>query len=425
MIDPRISMGVTVPNVSSAINIYDSILSSNLNREIAANQDARAQALAPFQQQQAEQNLALGDQRSQINDQVIAQNNQTFNTERQNQYLKSINDYAVGNASLIQNALKTNDPTQLKQSLIRRRESLIQQGLPTETTDQGIQMLEVGNIQGVASALNDAVNVYQQTQNQGMTATQRERTEALRVAQDPDATELERNSARRFLGDMANVSGGVAKTVDVGGVPHVFDPGKQTLVPAEISGQNVTANTVAESEAIIEGAKKEAAEEAATKGAGRRGAIASAKSFVDKASNDLREIPRLTTTYKDAIEQLDKGAETGIIYGMLPSIDTNALILDNIASEAGFSLAKSGGGIITEADMDWGMRTAIPRKLPPQELKTFLLNKVAAQDKIAKNLEEAIMFLGDGTKTLPDWYKFKKGQAKISEMTDEQLLGGF
>ena len=79
--------------------------------------------------------------------------------------------------------------------------SLKQQGLPTETTEEGIQMLDAGNVGGVVSSIRDASDAYNQIRNQGQTATQRERNEALRVAQDPNSTELEKNSALRFLGD--------------------------------------------------------------------------------------------------------------------------------------------------------------------------------------------------------------------------------
>lgn len=48
-------------------------------------------------------------------------------------------------------------------------------------------------------------------------------------------------------------TGAAPQIVDVGGVPHMFDKQKKTLVPIEIEGQKVTTTTVAGSEAEIAG----------------------------------------------------------------------------------------------------------------------------------------------------------------------------
>jgi len=405
-LDPRISLAIRVPDASSALDAFENTRQKIQDREI--------------QKQQADQQSTLHKQQIAQGEQQAKQDQIAADQARQQRILKSVNDFAIGNQSLINEAQTTGDFTRLRGALEQRKSQLQQQGLPTETTNDGIAMIDAGQGGQVISSLGDAVNLYnQQTGLQQKSVAQRDYDSKLAVIKaDPQFTTLEGQAAAIDLGLLGRAPSASAKTVDIGGVPHVFDPIKQTMTPVKIEGQEVTTDTVAQSEAKI----LEESEKVKTKETGRRGAIAAATAFAKDSNNKISGIQDLTENYTLAIEQLDAGAETGIVYSMLPSFDTNAMILDNISSQAGFNLAKSGGGIITEADMAWGMKTAIPQNLPPAELKDFLQKRSAAQTKIIKHLQEVTEFLGDGDKTLPDWYRHQRSTGKIKGLSDEELF---
>ena len=155
MIDPRISLGVQVPDSSKAIDIFENALMNSTNRGLVQAQEQRAQELAPFKLQQAQQQTA-------INEQLITENAQAQDLATQQRILKSVNDFAIGNQSIINDAQSTGDFTKLRGAMIKRKAQLIKQDLPTETTDEGIALIDAGKGGQVVSALGDSVNLFNQ-----------------------------------------------------------------------------------------------------------------------------------------------------------------------------------------------------------------------------------------------------------------------
>ena len=155
MIDPRISLGVQVPDSSKAIDIFENALMNSTNRGLVQAQEQRAQELAPFKLQQAQQQAA-------INEQLITENAQAQDLATQQRILKSVNDFAIGNQSIINDAQSTGDFTKLRGAMIKRKAQLIKQDLPTETTDEGIALIDAGKGGQVVSALGDSVNLFNQ-----------------------------------------------------------------------------------------------------------------------------------------------------------------------------------------------------------------------------------------------------------------------
>jgi hypothetical protein len=162
-IDARISMMGKAPNVGQAINIFESAMMNSQTRESRQAQELRATELQPFNLQQAQQGVD-------INQQTLDANQEAANQVNNQRILKSVNDFAIGNQSIINQTVNTGDPIPLQQALIKRRAQLVQQGLPTEETDEGIAMLSQGNIQGVVSALSDSVSLF----NQGRVGQQKQ-----------------------------------------------------------------------------------------------------------------------------------------------------------------------------------------------------------------------------------------------------------
>ena len=141
-IDPRITSGIRVPDAGNVIAKFNQNMQNNAEQK-------RIAELHPLRVQQAEQAVDAGAA-------------QAADAAEQRK-LKSINDFAIGNQSLITSAVSTGDSTQLKGALVKRREQLVQQGLPTDETDEAIIMLGQGNLEGVVSSMRDSVNLYNQS----------------------------------------------------------------------------------------------------------------------------------------------------------------------------------------------------------------------------------------------------------------------
>jgi hypothetical protein len=216
-IDPRISLGATVAPQVNVADIFNRV-------------------------KQQQQGLEIGKQNIVMNDQAIQQQAGTAQDTTNNRVLKSVNDFSVANASIINEAVNTKNPAILQQALVKRRAELVQQGLPTETTDEGIAMLGQGNIDGVVSALSDSVNLYNQQQGQGASAGTRERNNLLSAYnQDPNSP----------AGKSAGVALGITPRAGLSAIERIStNPNLGTQV-AEQKGSEATAEAQAKSDVKI------------------------------------------------------------------------------------------------------------------------------------------------------------------------------
>ena len=185
-IDPRIALGVKVAPQVNVADIFNRVRKQNQDLEIGKQNIA-------MNEQVGKQNIAM-------NEQAIAQQKGANQDATNNRILKSVNDFARANASIINEAVNTKNPVILQQALVKRRAELVQQGLPTDQTDEGIAMLGQGNIQGVVSALGDSVKLFNQQQGQRASSGTQEFQNLLNVAQSPDSTDTEKNAALIKLG---------------------------------------------------------------------------------------------------------------------------------------------------------------------------------------------------------------------------------
>ena len=80
---------------------------------------------------------------------------------------------------------------------------------------------------------------------------------------------------------------------------------------------------------------------------------------------------RTLNKYEMAIEQIDKGAESGPVMKMLPSLQDSTLLVDTIRKDIGMEIVGSGvlGVNPTDADVELAMEVAIPEGLRPDVLK--------------------------------------------------------
>ncbi|MDD9727231.1 hypothetical protein PVV74_17355 [Roseovarius sp. SK2] len=100
-----------------------------------------------------------------------------------------------------------------------------------------------------------------------------------------------------------------------------------------------------------------------------------------------------------AIAAIDQGAESGIVYNMLPNVTKASAELANAKQRMGLDVIGSVTfGALSEGELKLAMDTAVPQSLGPEELREWLVQKREAQTKMHAALVEASAhFAGGGT----------------------------
>lgn len=218
-----------------------------------------------------------------------------------------------------------------------------------------------------------------------------------------DLTPEEIEQAKRIeLGLEPRAQAGAARTLDIGGVPHVFDPATRTFVRAIVSGEEVTPERVGEAEAVI----------AARKETGKRQAEISAK-VVDKSFERIGKVNRNISNIDKAISALDRGARTGAVQRFLPSITAASRELEQIRNELGLDvIGDVTFGALSEGELKLALDTALPTGLDESQLKDFLQRKRAAQVQLRTSLEDAAKFLSVPENTVAGFIESKQEAPK-------------
>ncbi len=250
----------------------------------------------------------------------------------------------LGNRSLIQNAQSTGDFTGLRNAMLQRKEQLIQQGLPTETTDEGIALIDAGQGGQVISALGDSVNLFNQQQGRGETAKQREfgtLTSGLSKEQKAEATLIE-------LGLSPRAVGSAVQTINDKNIAEQIGNVKATIRQREKFGE-LTASSRAKT--IDSGFEK-----------------------IVKIDAGLRNIDR-------AVAELSAGAGVGAIEKFLPSFRASSVALDNIQKSMALDVIGSVTfGALSQGELDLAKEVALPTGLDTPQLIKHLTDRKSAQE---------------------------------------------
>lgn len=307
-IDPRISLQVQAPQVSQAINIFENALMNKQTRNLRASQEARAAELQPFRNQILQQQVAAGEaQAAQAQDQRI---------------LKSINDFAVTNQHIIDEAERSGDFAPLQQAMVQRRAQLVQSGLPTDETDEAILSLGQGDIQSldIIDQLRNARQLFNQQSGKGQTAEQRGfNSKVQAVKNDPNLETVEGRAAAVALGLAAR---------------------KSSSAQIEIAKDPVLTDAVAKSESQIEGEKSKAKEDAKFR---------SKKKFAAEINRDIKLAEAEAAARGETLTDLSRAKAA------LPGIEKVVGKLTLLADEATFTLA--GGAWDSIAKQLFGVST--------------------------------------------------------------------
>jgi hypothetical protein len=114
-----------------------------------------------------------------------------------------------------------------------------------------------------------------------------------------------------------------------------------------------------------------------------------------KAFDRLEGINQNIRNIDEAIALIDGGAQTGVVESRLPSIRQASVKLDNLQGRLGLDVLRTTTfGALSAAELKFALDTALPKGLQPDELKSWLIEKRAAQEKLSDYIESAAIYLG-------------------------------
>ena len=111
----------------------------------------------------------------------------------------------------------------------------------------------------------------------------------------------------------------------------------------------------------------------------------------------LNQAQRLVDNYEEVLKTIDEGAETGFIMSKLPSLRAASQRLDALQQELGLNvIANTTFGALSESELNFALRTALPTNLNPDQLKIEIQRRLEVQNKLIAYMMEAQKFIRDG-----------------------------
>lgn len=186
------------------------------------------------------------------------------------------------------------------------------------------------------------------------------------------------------------------------------------------SGAITTATTEGLTEKVAESEEeiKERTKFAELTGSSRAKAIDSGVERIEKINQNIGN-------YDRALSALDDGAATGAIESrFFPSIKAASVALDQIQNELTLDVLNAATfGALSEEELKLAKQTALPTGLDPKELRKFLIDKKAAQEKLKAYLDEQVQFLDAGG-TVAGFLRSKRreGRPQAAASTQPQII---
>jgi len=351
-LDPRLSLAVQTPDIGR-------IFSNVLTNVGALDTLKENRELAPLRQQALIDTGALREQQTEAGrlGNVGVREQQRFNS-------------VVQGANELLPFLQNKDFQGATIALDARRARLVQQGLPTQDTDDAIALLN-----------SDPAMLQQRTQQAVQLGQQ--------LANRANTSNLIQSS--QFVpgkGFAALTKGGEASFIPVGGLGETAEDKRAADLAKSVQLERT--------KSLLQG-KSAAVKAAVTKGA--------------QAFDKIQPLSKAIANYDEAIAAIDAGAETGVIDSFLPSFRTASIELDNVVKRLGLDVVgNTTFGALSESELKFALNAAIPDTLQPAELKEWLIAKRNSQRKVKERVEEAASFLSDGTHTLKDWIEFDQAK---------------
>ena len=128
--------------------------------------------------------------------------------------------------------------------------------------------------------------------------------------------------------------------------------------------------------------------------------------WVDGVYKQSANIDNTVRLYKQALDQLDKGASTGRIAAIMPTTSAVTALLETIGGELGLDVIGSVTfGALSEGELNLAMDLGMPKDdLSPSELRQWLLERIDAKEKASIALKDTAAYLSQEGVTINDYY---------------------
>jgi len=135
-----------------------------------------------------------------------------------------------------------------------------------------------------------------------------------------------------------------------------------------------------------------------------------AAKYAGTALENVGKVRGSIANIDEAIAAIDSGAETGLVYNMLPNVTEASASLQNAMDRMGLDVVGSVTfGALSEGEMRLAMSVAVPRNLQAPQLKEWLTKKRAAQLKAHDALIAAALYLSQPGNTINGWMQTQQG----------------
>jgi len=193
----------------------------------------------------------------------------------------------------------------------------------------------------------------------------------------------------------------------------INDDGSVVLVRAQSGVQVIPANEV-DSE-ILAQAREFDVETKKQKAQANQLGSDTAK-FATDAFKQVANINKNILNLREVIKTVEvDGANTGPLDKRLPSITSAAVKLDNLAGRLGLDVVSATTfGALSESELAFAIDTALPAGLQGPELVKWAKDRINAQEKLAKYLNEAAQFASQPGNTVADFMAKKQAEKDAS-----------
>lgn len=162
----------------------------------------------------------------------------------------------------------------------------------------------------------------------------------------------------------------------------------------------------------------------------QRGDIAqtesSAAARASRISGAFEQVGQIRTNNSildEVVAAIDNGANTGLIASRFPTWNSATQVLRNAGNRLGLGVVSSVTfGALSEGELRLAKETALPTDLDQLELRQWVIDRQAAQNKIASQLESYIYFSERGGKE-SEWLENQKGIYRQRQI-DTRFGGG-
>jgi hypothetical protein len=159
-----------------------------------------------------------------------------------------------------------------------------------------------------------------------------------------------------------------------------------------ISGIQTDPLTGKSTKVLVEGAFQETPSDKAARENEQALDLADYQQAQDKgvrAYDELKDLQKNTSLLEEARREVMAGAKTGLLYGSgwIPAFSKETARLEQITKMMGINIINSATfGALSEKEMDLALSVDIDRSLPKDELLKLLDSKIAAQQKLQREI---------------------------------------